>query len=137
MRWSDVVARPTDRKLREFAVAAAVVCLALAIWQISGGNVVTAGVLLLAAITATCMAAWRPRWVAPVFTAAMVATFPLAWIVSFAVLAVVFYALITPLALLFRLIGRDVLNLHPRQNQDSHWQAKPSAEHPQRYLQQH
>jgi hypothetical protein len=137
MRWYDAIARPTDRKLREFAATAAVVCLALAIWQLASGNAWLGGALLLLALAAMGVAFWRPRWLSPTLTVALVLTFPLAWTVSLAVLAIVFYGLITPLALFFRLTGRDVLDRHPRQDQDSYWRAKPSAEHPRRYLQQY
>ena len=137
MFWSEITARPTDRKLREFAAASAFLCIALAIWQIARGNAWMVGALLLIALAATGMALWRPRWLGPLFTAALIVTFPLAWAVSLAVLAIAFYGLITPLALFFRLIGRDVLERRPRPDEDSYWQAKPPAERPQRYLQQY
>ena len=137
MFWSEITARPTDRKLREFAAAGAIVCCGLAAWQVARGNAWMVGALLLIALAATGMALWRPRWLGPLFTAALIVTFPLAWTVSLAVLAIAFYGLITPLALFFRLIGRDVLDRRPRPDEDSYWQAKPPAERLQRYLQQY
>jgi hypothetical protein len=72
-----------------------------------------------------------------VFTAAMIVTFPFAWIVSLVVLAIIFYGLITPLALLFRLLGRDALGRQHRPEQDTYWQEKPATQHPRRYLRQY
>jgi hypothetical protein len=137
MRWSDATARPTDRKLREFAAASAALCLALAIWRFTSGNTWIVGAWLLIAATAIGVACWRPRWLAPLFTAAMIVTFPLAWAVSLALLALVFYLVITPLALVFRVTGRDALTRRPQPDQASYWQAQPPAEQPQRYLQQY
>jgi hypothetical protein len=137
MRWSDALARPTDRKLREFAAASVVVCLPLAIWQLARGNGWLGGLLAVIAIAAAIVAAWQPRWLAPVFTAAMIATFPLAWALSLAVLALVYFGLITPLAILFRLLGRDALSRRIDQNRSSYWQPQPPADKPRRYLRQY
>jgi hypothetical protein len=136
MRWSDIKARPTDRKLREFAAAGAVVSVALAVWQAVSGHFALAAALLSIALVAAAVGFWKPRWLAPFFTAAIIVTFPLAWIVSLAVLALMFYGLLTPLAVLFRLFGRDALNRRPRPEQDSYWQEKPAANDPGRYLRQ-
>jgi hypothetical protein len=137
MHWSDAIVRPTDRKLREFAAAAAIICLALAIWQFASEIAWIGGAWLLIAVAAIGVVRWRPRWLAPIFTAAMIVTLPFAWVVSLVVLALAFYLVITPLALLFRLIGRDALARPPQQDQASYWQPQPPAEHPQRYLQQY
>jgi hypothetical protein len=66
----------------------------------------------------------------------MILTFPVAWAVSTLLLAIVFYGLITPLGLLFRLIGRDPLDRSFKSDKDSYWQEKPAAENSRRYLQQ-
>lgn len=137
MRWSDVTSRPSDRKLREFAAASFVVATALAGWQLAGGKVAVATVLFTAAVLAAGVGYARPRWLAPVFTAAMIVTFPLAWVVSLVVLAIIFYGLFAPLALLFRLLGRDALNRQHRPDQDSYWQVKPTDTNPRRYLRQY
>ena len=62
---------------------------------------------------------------------------PIAWTVSLLVLAAVFYGLLTPLGLMFRLMGRDVLDRRPDPEQDTYWQGKPAAESPRRYLRQY
>jgi hypothetical protein len=137
MRWSDAIARPTDRKLREFAVAGAVICLALATWQMVNGNALSGGALLLIAVMTTGVAIWRPRWLAPLFTAAMVVTFPLAWAVSLTVLALVYFGLMLPLALWFCLLGRDALSRRIDPSRPSYWQPRPASDNPRRYLRQY
>jgi len=137
MRWSDVTTAPTDRKLREFAAIAAIVLAALAGWQMAArdGLFLAAGYVAAAAIVGLIGLA-RPRWLAPLFSLWMIIAFPLAWLVSLLVLAAIFYGLITPLGLLFRLLGRDPLDRAWRGGHDSYWKEKPAPQSPERYLRQ-
>ena len=77
---------------------------------------------------------WRPRSVRRVFVGSMVLTFPAGWVVSRLLLAGLFHAVFTPLGLLFRLSGRDVLCLGRRQGMDTYWVPKPAAAHVGRYF---
>ena len=137
MQWSEVITRPTDRKLREFAAIGAVLCIALAIWQgVSNGNLLLLGVYVALAGGVGIVGIVRPRWLGPIFTGWMILTFPIAWTVSTLVLLLLFYGLITPIALLFRLLGRDALDRKLRPDQNSYWTVKPSKKHPRTYLRQ-
>ena len=136
-RWSEVAAPPSDRQLREFAAVAAFLLAALAIWQLLfSGRLALVGCYAVLAVLAGSIGLAKPRWLAPIFTSWIVLTFPLAWLVSTLVLAIIFYGLLTPLGLLFRLVGRDVLERTLRSDQDSYWREKPAAENPERYLRQ-
>jgi hypothetical protein len=137
MRWSDVTKPPTDRQLRQFAAIAAILLAALAVWQLAArGSLVVIGCYATGAVIATAIGVARPRWLAPSFTFWMIAAFPIAWLVSNVVLAVLFFGLLTPLGLLFRLQGRDPLNRSWPGRHDSYWQEKPAADKPERYLRQ-
>ena len=137
MRWSDVTALPTDRKLREFAGSAVIVLAILAAWQLLvPGGIALAGVFAVAAVVVGLIGVARPRWLAPVFTLWMIVAFPIAWLVSYFVLAVIYFGLITPLGLAFRLFGRDAQGRSWPGRQDSYWRNKPAADNPERYLQQ-
>lgn len=137
MRWSDVTAPPTDRKLRQFAVIAAIVLAVLAVWHLSAmGNLLLASGYTCVALLVGAIGLARPRWLAPIFTLWMIAAFPLAWLVSTLVLALIFFGLLTPLGLVFRLLGRDPLDRTWPGRQDSYWQEKPAADKPERYLRQ-
>ncbi|MCI0361474.1 MAG: SxtJ family membrane protein [Planctomycetaceae bacterium] len=137
MRWSETIAPPTDRKLREFAIIGAILLAALAAWQwaAGGGLFLTAFCAATAAMVGVIGSA-RPRWLAPIFTLWMIVAFPLAWLVSLLVLAAIFYGLMTPLGLLFRLLGRDPLDRAWPGGQDSYWKEKPGPQSPERYLRQ-
>jgi len=62
----------------------------------------------------------RPNAIRPVYLAAMALTKPIGHVFSVAVLAIVYYAVLTPLALAFRLTGRDALGRR-RWGAQSHW----------------
>ena len=128
---------PSTRQLREFAAIGAIILCVLAIWLFaSRGSLALAACYAAGAVVAGWLGLARPRWFAPLFTTWLVLTFPIAWIVSTCVLAIIFYALVTPLGLLFRLMGRDVLDRRLRSDQNSYWQTKHAAENPERYLRQ-
>ena len=137
MRWSEVTRPPTDRQLRQFAAIAVIVLAALAIWQLAArGSLVVIGCYAASAVIAAAIGLARPRWLATSFTCWMIAAFPLAWLVSNLVLAMIFFGLLTPLGLLFRLLGRDPLDRAWPGRQDSYWQEKPAADKSERYLRQ-
>lgn len=137
MPWPEITARPTDRQLREFAAAGAALCCAMAVWQVVGGNWWPAGAWLLSAVVVGGSGFWRPRWLAAPFKIAMIVTYPLAWAMSLLVLVLIFYGLITPLGLLLRLLGRDVLNRRNRSRPESYWKPRPRAADAVRYLRQY
>jgi hypothetical protein len=131
-------APPSDRQLVEFAAIGAFLLATMAAWQfLTGRNVATAGTYAAAAMFVGAIGIAKPRWLAPIFTCWMFLTYPLAWLVSNLTLAIIFYGLLTPLAALFRLLGRDALDRSLKGDQDSYWQVKESAELPERYLRQY
>ena len=50
-----------------------------------------------------------PRLIRPIYVGWMIAAFPIGWVMSHVVQALILYGLFTPVALVFRLIGRDAL----------------------------
>jgi hypothetical protein len=68
-----------------------------------------------------------PTLLRPVFISAMVVTFPLGWLVSHLLLLALFFGLFTPLALVFRIFGRDALALRMRPEYKTYWTDKPAA----------
>ena len=132
MHFSDLDLKPTDRKLRQFAVLLAVIGAALAVWRYSGGRSVI--VPAAAAAIGVLGAAW-PAVARPVYVALTVATFPIGWVVSRLLLGVVFYAVFTPVALIFRMIGRDALRLRPTE-EESYWTPKKQSASKAHYMRQ-
>ena len=79
--------------------------------------------------------AWS-RGIRPVFVTAMAISTPIGWVVSHLLLAALFFGLFTPIALLFKLIGRDALRRRFASEQQSYWEPKPAANDVRSYLRQ-
>jgi saxitoxin biosynthesis operon SxtJ-like protein len=134
----DINLHPTDRILRQFAGASLLLFGGLAANQwLMRGNPRTAAALLVAAFVVGVAGLVRPRAVRWLFVAATLAAFPMGWLLSQVMLVVLFVAVITPVALLFKLRGRDRLARHRRAEQTSYWRPKASTGDMGRYLRQY
>jgi hypothetical protein len=69
----------------------------------------------------------RPRWFRPCYRAAMTCSHAVGQVVGKVLLALCFLLLLTPLALLLRLQGRDLLQLRRKPGTTSYWHpARPN-----------
>lgn len=102
---------PTPRELRQFG------CLWLPLfcgvvgtlcWRESDRLLVASLVWGIGAASALA-GALRPRLIRPIFVGLIYLTAPIGWVVSYAVLAFVYYGVLTPIGLLLRLIGHDTI----------------------------
>ena len=136
MQWADVVKPPSTRVLRQFAGLWLVFFLGIAAsrwWHGQHGpwTVTLAVVALVIGLSGMAV----PAVVRPIFTGWMIAAFPIGWTVSRIVLGIVFFVVVTPIALVFRLMGRDVLRRR-RPEAASYWREKPQAGSSADYLRQ-
>jgi Saxitoxin biosynthesis operon protein SxtJ len=128
---------PTPADLRTFgrllvpfvALAGAVVRLrtgsapaAVAVWAVGGG---------LAAVFLAVPAARRP-----IFVGWNGVTYPVGWVVSHAVLAVVFYLVFTPIGFLVRRFSRDPLQRRFEPARPSYWVERDAPPAVARYFRQ-
>src|SRR5262249_34148448 len=105
MTWSDIPWTPASRTLRQFAglwllVFGTIACRHA--WHGASGLAISFGVL---ALVVGILGLLVPQTVRPIFVGWMVVAFPIGWMVSRVVLALIWYGLFTPLAVVFRLVG--------------------------------
>ncbi len=137
MQWSDIPRNPSRRMLRQFAAIWLVFFSGLAIWHgWMHGRTELAWCLAILAVTVGSAGLAHPPLVRWIFVGWTIAVFPIGWLVSRIVLAVIFYGLFTPLALLFRMMGRDALALKRKPDAATYWQIKPAVTDVNRYFQQ-
>ncbi len=123
--------QPTTKQLRQFgfiAVVAFAVLGGVVHWK--GGlfgfdfgestPAVTYAFWVAGGLSALLSFVW-PKANRPLYTILSLVAFPIGWVVSHAVLAFLFFGILTPLALLFRLIGRDSLERSWETNRKSYW----------------
>lgn len=136
MQWSDVSKPVPPRQLRQFAGLFLLVFGALAAWRWFGGRPDAWAIGLgVAAVVVGAAGLIYPPAVRPIFTGWMVAAFPIGWTISRLVLSFVFFVVMTPLALVFRLFGRDALYLR-RGRRATYWIPKAQPGGPQEYFRQ-
>jgi hypothetical protein len=136
VRWSDLPLNPSRRMLRQFSMLWIVFFGAGAMWQWFGRDHHTLAVAYATlALTFGPIGLTAPAAMRPVYITWLVAAFPIGWLVSRVLLAVLFFGLTTPLALWFRWRGRDVLGLG-RRDVPSYWTAKSQPSGPASYFRQ-
>ena len=136
MQWSDVTAAPSRKMLRQFAGLWLVVFGGLAAWRAWQGQADGWSLALaIGALVVGGIGLVRPMAIRFIFTGWMIAAFPIGWTISRVVLAATFYALFTPVAFIFRLMGRDALRLR-RGDPQSYWLAQSRPGTPDTYFRQ-
>jgi hypothetical protein len=125
MNWADIDLHPDQRKLRQFAAILAAIAIVFSIIDPLWAIVAVYGLLSLAA----------PRLAYPAYVILTVATFPIGWAVSRVMLAVLFYVVLTPIAIVHRLRRRDVLRIR-RPDAATYWEAVEGDRDPVSYLRQ-
>ena len=126
--------KPTSSVLRQFAGAWLVCFLALAfrfglLKHSQAGAIL--GLLSLAGIIGLV----APRALYWPFIILTIAAFPIGWAVTQLVLALMFYCVLSPLALIFRWRRRDTLQLRQR-GSATYWFARDKQPPPENYLKQ-
>jgi hypothetical protein len=137
MQWTDVTRRPEPRLLRQFAGLWILVFGGLAIWRAwnSGVDAWVVAIGIGAAVIGG-LGLVRPGAVRYVYTGWLIAAFPIGWTVSQIVLAIVFFLVLTPIAVVMRLTGHDAL-MRRRRPRESYWTAKPAPATSADYLRQY
>lgn len=138
MTWSDIPFQPGNKALRQFAGAWLVFFLAFGLHQYLVRGHHTAGLVMMTlALIIGVLGLVRPATLRWLFVGWMVLAFPIGWAVSLVMLLVMFYGVITPVAMLFRLRGRDLLQRKPRREQESLWLPKPGPSDVRSYFRQY
>jgi hypothetical protein len=128
---------PDARTLRWFAGLQIVFfCIVAWLWRTALGP--TGGtVLVLASALAGAIGLVRPVWIRPAYIAWMVAVFPIGWVMSHVVLAVIYFAVLTPIALLVRWRRGDPLQRQFDAAAPTYWSPRRPAENTERYFRQY
>jgi hypothetical protein len=127
---------PTDRQLRQFGLISlfALPLLGL-LWR---ANPTLLGLLTLAGAVLWALSMLRPRVVKPVFLALSIAAIPIGMVVGELAMLVIYFGVFLPIGLLFRLLGRDSLQLGDQRRTAvaGYWQPKAQPRGPASYYRQ-
>jgi hypothetical protein len=79
----------------------------------------------------------RPALIKPVFIGLMYLAFPIGYVMSHVLLGVVYYLLITPIALVMKLAGRDTMGRRFDPAATTYWVARKPVAQTDRYFRQY
>lgn len=135
MQWSDISFSPTNRTLRQFAgLWLAFFGVGACLQGFVRHHMTAAWILAAAALIVGLTGLVRPALIRLIYVGAVALTFPIGWTVSKILLACLFYGLFTPVAVVFRLMGRDVLARRPHLEAETYWLPKALATDPRSYF---
>jgi len=138
---------PDPKRLRGFGAICAIVFLALGAWALLAHMViwmnvgpdiswrVAAGFWTIAAICAG-LATVRPTALRPLYLGLTIAGLPVGFAVGHVLMALVFFGIVTPIALVFRLTRRDALERGFDRRAPSYWTPRRAVADPFRYFRQ-
>lgn len=128
---------PSPRHLRQFGVIWLVFfgVLAALTWRRSGSWPASAAIGAVALVPPLAGMIWLPvlRWC---YISLTILTFPIGFVLSHVVLAIVFYLVITPIGLIMRAAGRDPMSRPLDRAARSYWVRREPPADLKRYFRQ-
>ena len=122
MTLIDLNLNPSDRQLRQFG-AVCFPALPLIAW-IWGANPSTIAVCGGAGLATAFLAFVVPAVIKPLFLGLTIVATPIGIVVGEIMLFLVYLLVFFPIGTIFRILGRDALQLKIDRNRDSYWQKK-------------
>ncbi len=127
--------KPDRKTLGEFAEAGmfalGMVAAPLAYFR---GHPQIAATFWVVAVIIRVVGLARPAWLKPVFLGLTLVTWPIGWVVSWVALGLLYFAVFTPIALVFRLMGRDALRRSFDPKAKTYWEPYRPNRGLERYL---
>jgi hypothetical protein len=127
--------KPGNRQLRQFGL----LCIVLlpAITWLWGGSSSTIGAAALIGGGLGLLGILAPGTLKPVFVGLVLISFPIGLIIGELILVMIFVGVFLPMALLFRIIGRDVLQRQMTVESETFWVPRSAPSSVRRYFQQY
>jgi len=123
--------RPDDATLRQFGFIAlfgfgAIATLAWFEWLVFAGGLGAARVPVAAgfaglAVLSLIFSLVYPRANWPIYVGLTIAAYPIGFVLSYVIMGTLYFVLITPVAILFKLTGRDPMNRRFEPEAVSYW----------------
>jgi hypothetical protein len=128
---------PTRRQLLTFAVSWLVVfgILGGCVWW-KNGSFTVAGTLWAVGTAIPAVGLVWPSFLRIAFLTACYATFPIGLVVSYLVLIVVYYLVLTPIGVVLRARGHDPMQRRFDRNAKTYWTPRKEEENAGRYFKQ-
>ncbi len=129
---------PEDRQLKQFGVIAlvATILLSVALHFLKGLPLEWMAVIIGFGIITFITSLVYLKATKYIFLGLTLITLPIGYVVSFVVMAVFYFLVITPVALVFRIFGRDPLNRKFKTEEATYWEDHKITTNIERYFHQ-
>jgi hypothetical protein len=134
----DLNLNPTKKELQTFGLCA-LAFFAVVSWIVyrRGGSIpiraTIAGIGLVLAVLGFAI----PRALRPVWIVLMVVNYPIGWVVTHVVMALIFYLVVTPVGVIMRLSGRDPMERGFDRSAKTYWKRRRTDPGSARYFRQY
>lgn len=130
--------KPGDKQLRNFGkiALAATVILAILFHIIKGLAVKWCLLIFAAGLLIYCCSKVSTKITKQIYVGLTLLTLPIGITVGFVLMAVFYYLVITPVGMIFRLIGRDILQRRFDNRNTTYWIPHNTTNDTKRYFQQ-
>jgi hypothetical protein len=115
--------KPSNKQLRDFGLIGLCMCTVIGLLLLGLGKIPPLGLLVLFLIGLAMFVLSRisAALIKPLYLAMMIVTFPIGWIISHLVMGLFFYVIVTLIAVLFKITGRDPLCRKFDPQADTYW----------------
>jgi hypothetical protein len=129
---------PGTKELRNFGVISLIASalIALSLYVLKGLGIQWTAIIFAAGFIIFLSSMISSKATRGIYLGLILVTLPIGWLVSFILLAAFYFLLLTPLGLLFRLIGRDPLRRKFDSTADSYWLTRKPPDKLDRYFHQ-
>jgi Saxitoxin biosynthesis operon protein SxtJ len=129
---------PSRRELRQFAAVwfpAFWLIVAWLVWR-STGNLLLAAAICFFSLLVSVVGFIVPSWMRYIFVGWMTIAYPVGWIIAHSLLALAYYAVLTPIGLALRAAGKDPLQKKLDRDCLTYWQPHRETEGTSPYFRQ-
>lgn len=130
---------PKRKELRNFAIIALIASLLIAslFYVLKGVRIQWAVIIVAAGLGIFLSSFVSLKLTRLLYLGLILVTFPIGWAISMILLTAFYFLLLTPLGLLFRLLGRDPLSRKFDPASKSYWLARRETDNLDRYFHQY
>ena len=134
MALLEINLQPSDRQLRQFGMLS-LVLMPFIVWLWTASLTAFAWAFGVGLILCG-LGLWRPVLLKPVFLGLIILTLPIGLVVGELAMLLIYFGLFLPMAIVFRMLGRDPLQRRLTPEKETFWQPRPRPAGSRSYFRQ-
>ena len=115
------------KDLRQFGIALAGILAVFGAIHNTRHHSSSAQWYAVAGLAILCAGILAPKLLKPVYAIFLKAAHAIGWFNTRVILALIYYVILTPIAIILRIFGKDLLNRKMEKNVSSYWNTRQSA----------